>query len=163
MSDSLLAPLDTLIAAQPARAAVSHACSCARCRSSGATTRLRARSTAGCATPRDAAPYREYARLLSSSDSRRRPTASSRAAGVALGHRRSDLQLEIAQLRAAMGSGRRARSAWRRALVDAPHLAQAAAYALAPTPAALRDRDPRDPALAPPVERGARARSPSSR
>ncbi|MGH7679598.1 MAG: tetratricopeptide repeat protein, partial [Gemmatimonadaceae bacterium] len=50
-----------------------------------------------------------------------------------------DLQLEIAQTRAAMGQWEESAAAWRLALATAPYLEQAAAYALTPAPATVRD------------------------
>jgi tetratricopeptide (TPR) repeat protein len=66
-----------------------------------------------------------------------------------------DLEFETAQLRAAQGQWDASAESWRRALLDAPHLAGAAAYALAPTPQASRDRI-RAIFLAPPPDLGAR-------
>jgi tetratricopeptide (TPR) repeat protein len=50
-----------------------------------------------------------------------------------------ELHLETAQARAATGQWEESARSWRLALVTAPYLEQAAAYALAPTPAPLRD------------------------
>ncbi len=106
------------------------------------------------AMPRDPAPYRDYARILlqlgktSSADS---IVARGR---VALGSIR-DLEYENAQLRAAMGEWLASAQSWRRALVDAPHLATAAAYALAPVPPATRELV-RAALATPPADPGAR-------
>jgi tetratricopeptide (TPR) repeat protein len=89
-------------------------------------------------SPGDPAPYREHARLLLQ---RGRATA---AAGVIERARQvvgsaKDLELEVAQVRAAMGQWESSAEAWRAALARAAYLEQAAVYALIPTPAARRD------------------------
>jgi tetratricopeptide (TPR) repeat protein len=88
--------------------------------------------------PRDAAPYREYARLLLQRGQ------AQRADSVLLRARRElgasgELHLETAQARAATGQWEESARSWRLALANAPYLEQAAAYALAPTPTPLRD------------------------
>ncbi len=139
MSDSLLAPLDTLIARDP-REPLYRSVKLRTLQLLGRQDALRAAFEAWAATtPRDPAPYREYARILIRLG---RPAAADsivRRASTALGGGDA-MDYETAQLRAAEGQWEASAIAWRRALVDAPHLASAAAYALAPTPAALRSR-----------------------
>ena len=104
--------------------------------------------------PRSPQPYGEYARVLIQLG---RPAAADsiiERAKSALGSTR-DLQYETAQLRAAMGEWEPSASAWRRALASDPHLASAAAHALAPAPAGVRPALRRILAMDPP-ERGAR-------
>lgn len=106
------------------------------------------------AAPRDPQPFREYARVLLQKG---RPAAADsvvRRAQLALGSTK-DLQLEVAQLRAALGLWVASAEAWRPALAAAPYLDMAATYALRPTPVATRDTVRRI-LLAPPVEPGAR-------
>lgn len=138
MSDSLLAPLDTLIAAHPGESLyrtvqlrtlqMLH-----RDESMRAAFERWVRSA-----PHDATPYREYARLLMQLG--RSSTADSvvKRGRIALGSLR-DLEYENAQLRAAMGEWVASAESWRRALETAPYLSSAAAYALAPAPRAQRD------------------------
>lgn len=104
--------------------------------------------------PNDPHPYREYARVLLQKG--RAPAADSvvRRAQQALGSTKA-LQLEVAQLRAALGMWVASAQAWRPALAAAPYLDQAATYALRPTPVAVRD-SVRGLLLAPPVDPGAR-------
>lgn len=88
--------------------------------------------------PRDPSPYREYARLLLQRGQ------AVRADSVLLRARRElgaggELHLETAQARAATGQWEESARAWRLALVSAPYLEQAAAYALAPAPVPVRD------------------------
>ena len=139
MSDSLLKPLDSLIARDP-REPLYRSVKLRTLQLLGREDAMRAAFEAWvAAAPRDPAPYREYARILirlgrpSSADSIVRRAASALGNGGAMDY-------ETAQLRAAEGQWEASAIAWRRALVDAPHLAAAAAYALAPTPAALRNR-----------------------
>ncbi len=87
--------------------------------------------------PRDALPYREYARLLIDAG---RPqgadTVLLRAQRLLGGTR--DLQMEIAQTRAALGLWEMSAQAWREAIHGAAYLERAAVFALAPTPEATR-------------------------
>ena len=138
MSDSLLAPLDTLIAQNP-RESVYRTVQLRTLQMLRRDDRLRdAFEKWVRASPRDAAPYREYARILIQLG--RPATADTVVARgrAALGSLR-DLEYENAQLRAAMGQWVPSAQSWRRALADAPHLAVASAYALAPAPPASRD------------------------
>ena len=104
--------------------------------------------------PRDPAPFREYARLLLQAGRSAAADSVVQRGRAVLGSER-DLEYETAQLRAAQGKWVGSAGAWRRALVQAPHLSGAAAYALAPTPAATRDTV-RAIFLAAPIELGAR-------
>jgi tetratricopeptide (TPR) repeat protein len=104
--------------------------------------------------PGDPAPYREHARLLLQ---RGRATAAAQVierARQAVGSAK-ELELEVAQVRAAMGQWESSAEAWRGALARAAYLEQAAVYALVPTPAARRD-SVRRIFLAPPVNPAAR-------
>jgi tetratricopeptide (TPR) repeat protein len=137
-SDSLLAPLDTLIRRNP-REMVYRSVQLRTLQSLGREDQLRQAVTRWeLEVPGDPSPYREYARLLL----QRGLTASAdsviRLARQALGST-NDLQLEIAQLRAAMGAWEESARAWRLALVASPYLEQAAIYALAPTPVGTRN------------------------
>jgi tetratricopeptide (TPR) repeat protein len=136
-SDSLLAPLDTLIGRHP-REALYRSVQIRTLQSLGREAALRTAVDRWIReVPGDPSPYREYARLLL----QRGMTASAdsviRRARQTLGSS-GDLQLEIAQLRAAMGLWEESAHAWRLALVSSPYLEQAAVYALAPTPATTR-------------------------
>lgn len=149
-SDSLLAPLDTLIAANP-REATYRTVQLRTLQSLGREIELRRAFERWVHDdPKDAAPYREYARILL----QRNQAAS---ADSVIGRARESLgglnglQLEIAQLRAAQGQWVESARAWRVALHSADYLDQAAAYALAPASADVRQRI-RDIFLAPPVD-----------
>ncbi|MFL5612170.1 MAG: tetratricopeptide repeat protein [Gemmatimonadaceae bacterium] len=149
-SDSLLAPLDTLIKRNP-HESVYRSVQLRTLQSLGKEERLRAAIDQWVKdVPGDPSPYREYARLLL----QRGLTASAdsviRQARQALGSA-NDLQLEIAQLRAAMGLWEQSAQAWRLALASSPYLEQAAVYALAPTPLATRTTV-RQVLLAPPID-----------
>jgi tetratricopeptide (TPR) repeat protein len=136
-SDSLLAPLDTLIHRNP-RESVYRSVQLRTLQSLGRDDQLRAAVADWVKqVPGDPSPYREYARLLL----QRGLTASAdsviQQARQALGST-NDFQLEIAQLRAAMGMWEESARAWRLALAASPYLEQAAIYALAPTPVGTR-------------------------
>jgi tetratricopeptide (TPR) repeat protein len=154
ISDSLLPALDSLIAARP-REPLYRSVQLRTLQILRRDDQLREafeRWTRD--VPRDPTPYREYARVLLQLG--RSATADSivQRGRISLGTSR-DLEYETAQLRAAQGQWESSAESWRRALADAPHLAGAAAYALAPTPAPVRDRI-RDILLAPPIEIGSR-------
>lgn len=154
ISDSLLAPLDSLIARSP-REPLYRSVKLRTLQLLGRDDALRAAFEAwAAATPRDPTPYREYARILIRLGRPASADSIVRRAALALGNG-SALDYETAQLRAAEGQWEASAIAWRRALVDAPHLAGAAAYALAPTPTAQRSRI-RDILLSPPPETGPR-------
>ena len=154
MSDSLLAPLDTVLTRFP-REPLYHVVHLRTFQILRRYDALRAAFERWVRDdPKNAAPYGEYARVLIQLG--RPATADSviERGRIALGTAR-DLQYETAQLRAAMGEWEPSASAWRRALVNDPHLASAAAYALAPAPAGVRPAIRRLLAADPP-ERGAR-------
>jgi tetratricopeptide (TPR) repeat protein len=137
-SDSLLAPLDTLIRDNP-RESVYRSVQLRTLQSLGRDDQLRAAVAEWARqVPGDPSPYREYAKLLL----QRGLTASAdsviRQARATLGSTK-DFQLEIAQLRAAMGMWEESAQAWRLALAASPYLEQAAIYALAPTPVGTRN------------------------
>jgi len=154
MSDSLLAPLDTVLTKFP-REPLYHVVHLRTYQILRRYDDLRAAFERWVRDdPKSSAPYGEYARVLIQLG--RPATADSiieRAKG-SLGSTR-DLQYETAQLRAAMGEWEPSASAWRRALANDPHLASAAAYALAPAPVGVRPALRRILASDPP-ERGAR-------
>ena len=137
-TDSLLAPLDTLIRENP-KEAVFRAVLLRSLQSLGRHQEMAAAFERWVRDdPRDPAPFREYARLLLQSGQARRADSVLLRARTQLGGT-GDLQLEIAQTHAAMGQWEQSASAWRLALAGAPYLEQAAAYALTPAPAAARD------------------------
>jgi hypothetical protein len=153
-SDSLLAPLDTLIHRSP-RENVYRSVQIRTLQSLGKEPQLRSAIEKWVKdVPGDPSPYREYSRLLL----QRGLTASAdsviREARRALGST-NDLQLELAQLRAAMGLWEESAQAWRLALASSPYLEQAAIYALTPTPLATR-LAVRQVLIAPPVDVPAR-------
>jgi tetratricopeptide (TPR) repeat protein len=88
--------------------------------------------------PGDAAPYREYARLLMQDGrSATADTVLQRAQRAFRGGR--EFAIEVAQLRAAMGMWEPSARSWRAALDESPYLVQAAVYALAPAPESSRE------------------------
>lgn len=138
MSDSLLAPLDSLIARRP-REPLYRTVQLRTFQILRREDMLRAAFERWVRdAPRDPAPFREYARLLLQLGRSSAADSVVQRGRLALGGAR-DLEYETAQLRAAQGQWLPSAQAWARALGDAPHLAGAAAYALAPTPAASRD------------------------
>jgi tetratricopeptide (TPR) repeat protein len=154
MSDSLLAPLDSLIARRP-REPLFRSVQLRTLQILRREDLLRAAFERWVReAPRDPAPFREYARLLLQLGRSAAADSIVQRGRLALGGAR-DLEYETAQLRAAQGQWLPSAQAWRRALAEAPHLGGAAAYALAPTPAAARD-SVRAVFLAPPVEHGPR-------
>ena len=155
MSDSLLAPLDSLIARRP-REPLFRSVQLRTLQILRRDDLLRAAFERWVReVPRDPAPFREYARLLLQLGRSAAADSVVQRGRLVLGGAR-DLEYETAQLRAAQGAWVSSAEAWRRALGDAPHLAGAAAYALAPTPAATRD-SLRGILLARPVELGSRS------
>ena len=83
--------------------------------------------------PREAGPYREYARMLiDAQQAHAADTLLQRAQRVLGGSR--DFQLEIAQTRAALGLWELSAQAWRDAVQNASYLERAAIFALTPTP-----------------------------
>lgn len=138
MSDSLLVPLDSLIARRP-REALYRTVQLRTLQILRREDLLRAAFERWVRdAPRDPAPFREYARVLLQLGRSAAADSVVQRGRLVLGGAR-DLEYETAQLRAAQGQWVASAEAWQRALADAPHLAGAAAYALAPTPAASRD------------------------
>jgi tetratricopeptide (TPR) repeat protein len=138
MSDSLLAPLDTMIAQHPGESTY-RTVQLRTLQLLHRDDRLRQAFEQWVrATPRDAQPYREYARILIQLDRPASADSIVMRGRAALGSLR-DLEYENAQLRAALGQWVASAVSWRRALVDAPFLAVASAYALAPAPPPSRD------------------------
>lgn len=149
-SDSLLAPLDTLIAAYP-KEETYRTVELRTLQSLGREAQLRAmfdRWTHD--LPTSATPYREYARILLEKNRAASADSVITRAKQALGSTK-DLQLEIAQARAAQGQWVESAQAWRQALLTADYLGQAAAYALTPTPPSTRPQI-REIFLALPIE-----------
>jgi tetratricopeptide (TPR) repeat protein len=154
MTDSLLAPLDTLLNRFPKEALyhVVHLRSYQILRRYDAMRAAFERWVHD--DPRNASPYGTYARMLVEIGQPATADSIIERGRVALGTAR-DLQYETAQLRAAMGDWEPSARAWRRTLANDAGLASAAAYSLAPAPATVR------PALrtilgAAPAEPGAR-------
>ena len=104
--------------------------------------------------PNDAAPYREYARLLMQDGRGAAADTVLRRAQEAFGGAR-EFATEVAQLRASMGMWAPAARSWREALVESPYLVQAAVYSLSPAPREARDAV-RAALVAPPASSGAR-------
>lgn len=90
------------------------------------------------AAPRDPAPYREFARLLLQHNQTDAADSVLQRAQTALG-RNDELEVELAQLRAAMGLWVLAAQSWRRAVAVIPHYEQAALFSLTATPPERRD------------------------
>ena len=138
-TDSLLPLLDTLIAAKP-RDPLYRTVQLRSYQLLRQDDRLRgAFERWAREVPRDVTPYREYARILLQLN---RPASADSIVArgrVLSGGSSRELQYETAQSRAAMGAWVLSAQSWRIALADAPHLAGAAAFALAPAPAAVRD------------------------
>jgi tetratricopeptide (TPR) repeat protein len=149
-ADSLLAPLDTLIAENP-REPVFRTVQLRTLQSMQRETELRRAFERWVNdAPSDPTPYREYARILLQRNQAGSADSVIGRARQTLGSTK-DLMLEVAQLRAAQGQWLESANAWRGALSTASYLEQAAAYALAPTPGGLRQQI-RDIFLAPPLE-----------
>lgn len=148
--DSLVVPLDTLIAAN-ANEETYRTVQLRTLQSLGKDAELRRAFDRWMHDmPNSSAPYREYARLLLQKNQAVAADSVLLRARQVLGSTK-DLQLEVAQARAAQGQWVESAQAWRQALITADYLEQAAAYALAPTPSAARQQI-REIFLAPPVE-----------
>src|SRR5436190_9098119 len=136
-ADSLVAPVDTLIQRNP-KESVYRTVQLRTLQTLGRESELRrAFERWAKDTPTDPTPYREMARILLQRNQTAAADTVIRRARSALG-RANDLQLEIAQLRAAMGLWEESTQAWRQALATSPYLEQAAIYALMPTPVGTR-------------------------
>jgi len=154
MSDSLLAPLDTVLTKFPREPLyhVVHLRTFQLLRRDDALRGAFERWVRD--DPRSPAPYSEYARVLIQLGRPASADSVIQRAKSALGTTR-DLQYETAQLRAVMGEWEPSATAWRQALANDPQLSSAATYALTPTPAGVRPAIRRILAMDPP-ERGAR-------
>jgi tetratricopeptide (TPR) repeat protein len=154
MSDSLLAPLDSVITKYP-REPMYHVVHLRTYQILRRYDALRAAFERWVRDdPNNPTPYGEYARVLIQLGRPASADSIIERAKTTLGSTR-DLQYETAQLRAAMGEWEPSASAWRRALANDPHLGSAASYALAPAPAGVRPAIRRILAMDPP-DRGAR-------
>ena len=100
--------------------------------------------------PREAAPFREYTRMLLQAGRVATADTILQRARTLLGSDR-DLAYETAQLRAASGQWTASAESWRVALSSMPYLQQAATFALVRAPDSLRT-DIRMVLEAPPVE-----------
>ena len=153
-ADSLLAPLDTLIAASP-REPVFRSAQLRTLQTLGREREMRdAFERWTRAMPKDPAPYREYARILLQRNQAVAADSVLRRGAQAVGSG-SGMALEVAQARAALGLWQPSAEAWREALVESPYLTQAAVYALTPAPAEARD-GVRQVLVAPPADPAAR-------
>lgn len=149
-SDSLVAPVEALITANP-REETYRTVQLRTLQSLGREAELKRAVDAWVHDiPNSVSPYREYARLLLQKNRAVAADSVLARAKVVLGTTK-DLQLEIAQARAAQGQWVESARAWRQALLTADYLEQAAAYALAPTPSSARQQI-REIFLAPPIE-----------
>ena len=148
-TDSLLAPLDTLIRREPGNNIFR-------------TVQLRALQMLNReadlrlafdewtrAAGADPAPYRTYSRILLERNRSAAADSVIARGQAALGSTRG-LELEVAQVRASTGAWVESAAAWRAALLASPDLDQGVAYSLAPAPAAVRDSI-REVFMAPPV------------
>ena len=152
--DSLLVPLDSLIASNP-KEEMYRTVQLRTLESLGRDAQLRTAFDKWTHDlPTSASPYREYARILLTKNRATAADSVIARARQTLGTTK-DLQLEMAQARAAQGMWIESAEAWRQALRNAEYLEQAAAYALAPTPSASRAQI-REIFLAPPLEVPAR-------
>jgi len=137
MTDSLIAPLDSLLAKYP-KEPLYHVVHLRtyqilrRYDAMRAAFELWVRDD-----PKNASPYGTYARMLVEIGQPATADSIIERGRVALGTAR-DLQYETAQLRAAMGDWEPSARAWRRTLENDADLASACAYSLAPAPAAVR-------------------------
>ena len=102
----------------------------------------------------DPAPFREYTRLLLQDGQTASADSVLQRAAATLGSTRG-IELELAQLRAAMGLWEPSAQSWRNAVNAAPYLEQAAVFALMPAPAEARNLI-RAVLTAPPLEAGPR-------
>jgi tetratricopeptide (TPR) repeat protein len=154
MTDSLLAPLDSLIAQDPTEAVFRSVQ--LRAYAMLARDDMVRKSFAAWtgAVPGSVEPYRDYARLLLQSGRAAAADSIIALAGRTLGTT-SSLAMELAQSRAALGKWTSAADAWRVALGANPDLDQAAAFSLAPAPDSAR-MALAAVFVAPPVQAGSR-------
>lgn len=136
-ADSLLAPLDTLIAGSP-KEPVFRSVQLRTLQTLGRERELRdAFERWTRAVPADPTPYREYARILLQRNQAAAADSVLRRGAQAVGSG-SGMALEVAQARAALGLWQPSAESWRTALQESPYLTQAAVYALTPAPAEAR-------------------------
>ena len=102
------------------------------------------------ASPRDAAPYREYARRLIDAGMPRAADTVLQTATRALGSPR-EVAAEVAELRATLGMWEASARSWRDAMAVSPFLVQSAIFVLAQAPTPARDSI-RTVLAAPPAE-----------
>lgn len=154
LSDSLLPILDSLITAEPGEA-LYRSVLLRTHRYAGRAPAMRAAFEQWVKdAPGDPAPYREYARLMLQDGRAAEADSILQRAQRSLGSTR-DLDMEMAQLRAATGQWELSARSWRAAVRGAPYLEQAAVFALAPAPAEAR-MGLRRVLAAPPVETSGR-------
>ena len=136
--DSVLPPLDSALAVNPADRALRGA-QLRLLRSMGMETQARAAFDRWRAIqPRDVAPYHDYASQLLQEGHTAAADTVLQQATAALGSVQG-LTIEVAQLRAALGLWGPAAIAWRTALAAEMYIESAAIYSLTPAPAAARD------------------------
>ena len=153
-TDSLVVPLDSLIASNP-KEEMYRVVQLRTLDATGREAELRKAFDKWIRDePTNSAPYREYAKLLLQHNRALAADSVIARATAALGSSK-DLSLEIAQARAAQGQWIESAHAWRDALSTADYLSQAASYALAPAPSSARDQI-RDIFLALPIDVAAR-------
>jgi len=137
-TDSLLAPLDTLIQRQPAN----HIFRTVQLRALQMLNRepdmRRAFDDWTRAAGKDPEPYREFSRILIQRNRTAAADSVIAQGQSALGSTRG-LEMEVAQVRASAGAWVEAAKAWRAAIAFQPELEQAVGFSLSPTPATARD------------------------
>src|SRR6185437_12929338 len=137
-SDSLLPILDSAIARQP-RVNALRAAQLRTYRSLGDRAGMeRAFDHWRKDAPHDPEPYQEFARMLIEDGYTAEADTVLQLAQTQVGSARG-FSYEVAQLDAAMGKWEPSARAWRQAVSDNPYLADAAVFALFPTPAGTRD------------------------
>ena len=153
-TDSLLRLLDSALTARPTDATL-RTIQLRTLRSTRNDSALRAAFEQWlAASPKQQAPYREYAKLLLQDGFSSAADSVMHRAETALGSGEG-LELEVAQIRASMGLWQQSAEAWRRAVSAASYLEQAAVFSLSPAPGMARD-EVRKALLAVPVVVGAR-------
>ncbi len=154
MTDSLLPPLDSLIARYPREPVYRSVQMRAFTMLARPEDARRAFNEWVSTAPGSADPFRDYARLLLERGNAALADSIIQLAGLTLGTT-SSLQMELAESRAALGKWEPSAAAWRGALAQMPDLDQAAAFSLARAPEAARPGI-RSIFLALPVDLGAR-------
>lgn len=154
MTDSMLPVVERAIAVRPAEASL-RTVQLRTLRALGDDARVRAAFERWRRDmPRDVAPFRELARLYLQDGNTAGADTLLRRAQAEMGSSRG-VDMELAQLRAALGMWEPAAQAWRGAVDEQPWLERAATFSLTPTPAGAREAVGRT-LLAPPVSVGAR-------